>query len=261
MAGVVAWQGLCLATEEAVETNRVERSAVAAVSLYAAANGEAMFAEVPEGTRLMVDTELRSVFLGTNWVGVIPPRHLSVWVYGELASEGKVQVNNTHLRAGAGVKFKSLGQVPKGTELEVRGKMGEWLRVAPPEMARLWVDEAMLREPAEPAVVVVEAPAFEAPAALAGVLLSKGYVQGQAVTLTGVADMPGVREWNTPATATLRVSTVPETTYLLVTTDAAEGFAGARVTVRGTLWWLVAQESPLVVVEELTAHPFSLIGP
>jgi len=228
--------------------------------LYAASNGRDVFAEVPEGTRLVVDAEMRSTFQGTNWVAVALPRHLSVWVHGELAPEGKASVNNTHVRAGAGVRFRSLGVVEKGAELEVRDRLGEWLRVAPPDSARAWVNAALLKTPPQVVASGEELPQTEIvalPEALAGVLLSETRTQGRATELTGVADWPGVQQWNIPATATLQVG---EEIYLLVTGAAANDYIGARVTARGTLWWLAAQDVPLMVVEELTVHPFSLVG-
>ena len=252
--------------------------------LYASPNGRAPFAEVPAGTRLFVDAEKNSRFQGTNWVAVAVPRHLSAWVNGELAPGGRVGMNNTHVRAGAGARFRSLGVVEVGTELEVRGSLDEWLRVAPPESARVWVDEALLQPP--PALVVVEEEAevkeeeagvaataveetdeeesgwaakVEIPAALAGVLLSQARPQGRPVEVAGVADWPGVQEWSVPATAVLRAT--DGGTFLLLTRGPADAFVGARVTASGALWWLAGLDTPLVVVEQLSARPFSLVGP
>jgi len=259
-----------------------------AATLYAASNGRDAFAEVPTGTRMEVDAGKKSFFQGTNWVAAAVPRHLSVWVHGDLAPGGKVAVNNTHIRAGAGTHFKSLGAVSKGAELEVRGTLGEWLRVAPPASARIWVDGALLKPvpkpepPAAPAVVVArvadvpretqtdareggggqrveEQVEVEIPGAPAGVLLSKTQPQGRAVELTGVADWPFAQHWNIPANAV--VETAGGEFYLLSTPEAAQDFVGAKVTARGTLWQLAGHDTPLVLVEELVVHPFSLEAP
>ena len=233
----------------------------APATLYAASNGRDPFAEIPAGTRLSVDPAMRSLFLGTNWVAVSVPRHLSVWVNGEFAPGGKIAMNNIHVRAGAGAGFKSLGAVAKGTELEVRGTLGEWLRVAPPDSARVWVDGALLKSltsslSAESALSKNEEEKIEIPAALAGVLLSPNVRQGWQETLTGIADWPDLRPWDTPATLTLATS--PETKFSLLVEGDVTSCVGARVTVRGTLWQLAGHDTPLMVVEELTAHPFSL---
>jgi len=250
-----------------------------AATLYAASNGRDAFAEVPAGTRLEVDAEKNFLFKGTNWVAAAVPRHLSVWVHGEFAPGGKVAQNNIHVRAGAGTHFKSLGMAPKGAELEVRGALGEWLRVAPPGSARIWVDGALLKPAPEPETETPvqtlvasegdlprETPEMgravenkiEIPAELAGVLLSQTQPQGRVTEVTGVADWPFAQHWNLPANAV--VQTPGGEMFLLYTPESANGFVGAKITARGTLWWLAGQDVPLLLAEVLDAHPFSLEG-
>jgi len=256
-----------------------EMALARAATLYTASNGRGAFAEVPAGTALTVDAGKNSFFQGTNWVAVAVPRHLSVWVHGDLAPGGKVAMNNTHVRAGAGTQFNSLGMVAKGTELEVRGSLGEWLRVAPPGTARTWVDAALLKPlpapPPPPSAPVATANTedaedaeetpktdprveIEIPAALAGVLLSQTHEQGRAVEISGIADWPAAQHWNIPANAL--VQTPGGETYLVSADGPADEWMGAKVTVRGTLWRLAGHDTPLVVADELTAHPFSLGG-
>ncbi len=68
------------------------------------------------------------------WVAVAIPHRCDTWIRSDLARGGKVGVEGARLRAGAGRQYSIVGTLPLGTELEVRGTMGDWSKVAPPDL-------------------------------------------------------------------------------------------------------------------------------
>jgi uncharacterized protein YraI len=96
--------------------------------------------QVSTGARLKADD------LDAEWVQVAIPDSLSVWVYAELVKGGKVAVSRLNVRGGPGINYRKVGQVERGTPLEVRDRNGEWLRIAPPAGCRVWIS----REYVEP---------------------------------------------------------------------------------------------------------------
>ncbi len=74
-----------------------------------------------------------------KWVEVRVPSSIGLWVYGELVKEGKVSASSLRVRTGPGISFRSVGEIPRGREIEVREKYKQWLKIAPPPECSLWI--------------------------------------------------------------------------------------------------------------------------
>lgn len=86
-----------------------------------------------------------------EWLEVAAPDFADVWAYREFVKDGVVTVNRLNLRAGPGINFSVVGVVTSGQSLAVRGQFGEWLKVAPTNVA-LWVRRELTEPvPASPA--------------------------------------------------------------------------------------------------------------
>lgn len=95
-----------------------------------------------------------------EWVRVVPPDEVSLWIYGELVRDGRVTVDKAQVRGGPGLQYKNVGMLARGAAVEVRGQLGEWLKIRPPEGTSLWVSAAyveLLDAPPEAAAAAVAA--------------------------------------------------------------------------------------------------------
>lgn len=107
------------------------------------------------------------------WVKVSPPDKIDLWIYSNLVKDGKVAVNNAQVRSGAGLNFNVVGQLQRGDAITTRGKLGDWLKIAPFPTAAVWVTNSYVElksappppKPIEPLVAKTETviPVVETP--------------------------------------------------------------------------------------------------
>jgi hypothetical protein len=94
---------------------------------------------VAKGQELIVRGPLEG-----NWLPVIPPDDVSVWVYAELVRKGAIIRDKTQLRSGPGLNFRVVGSLNHGIPVESRGRLGDWLKIKPPESFPLWVSRTAI---------------------------------------------------------------------------------------------------------------------
>ena len=94
-------------------------------------------------------------FRGTNgeWIAVAPPDSIGLWVFTDFVKEGKVATDKLNVRAGAGINYPTVGAMVKGDPVVVRNKLGDWLEIAPPTNAALWVHQDFVELPVARAAV------------------------------------------------------------------------------------------------------------
>lgn len=91
---------------------------------------------------------LEALTIQDDWVEVVPPEGLTVWVYAPLLFEDrevKAPVLNT--RKGPGTNFPRLGQLKRGDTVEVLEESGDWRRIAPPGAVTLWISRKFVQVP------------------------------------------------------------------------------------------------------------------
>lgn len=105
--------------------------------------------------------------LSDPWVAVSVPEAVDLWVSSELLDGDTVRVNRANLRSGAGVNHAIVGRVERGEKLVVRGRTGEWTRIAPPQIpavsvyvtnlyVKAWTPPPPAAEPVPPPPPVAE---------------------------------------------------------------------------------------------------------
>lgn len=127
---------------------KIERVVAAAdrVNLRAKpAESAEVVGQAAKGEALVVRSRSR------GWVEVVPPARLDLWVHEDFVKDGVIAAQSVNVRAGAGMNFSIVGQLNAGQPVEVRGTLGEWARIKPPESCSLWVSESMVRPEAVPA--------------------------------------------------------------------------------------------------------------
>lgn len=89
-----------------------------------------------------------------DWTKVVPPPHVDLWVHGEMVQDGVVTVSRVRVRSGAGISYRPVGALDRGVRVAVRGRQGDWLRIAPPAGSWLWIYTGYVKpvfpQPAKP---------------------------------------------------------------------------------------------------------------
>ncbi len=97
-----------------------------------------------------------------DWVGVLPPERVDFWVHSEFVEGGEVIPARLNIRSGPSLNHTVVGVVRTGRILTVRGEIGGWVKVAPPEETLAWISRKYCDLVADPKP---DEPAVEEPAA------------------------------------------------------------------------------------------------
>lgn len=231
-------------------------------------------AQVSEGDVLAVKS------IQAEWVEVVPPESVELWVHQDFVTEGKSAASKLNVRAGPGVNYNVVGTLAKGAALTVKGNFGEWVRIAPFPAASLWVskDYVQLNLPVKkatppPAVVAVTnrpppAPVVaptstaqvakdSAPPPPADLALVPLVGQGKLVEREGELK-PAPYAMNRPSSFRLaqRVGTRMDTVcYLRGNTQQLQSLMGHRLSVRGREYWVQGVTEAIVVIERIEKRP------
>jgi len=82
-----------------------------------------------------------------DWVEVVPPANVDLWVLGDYVKDGAINCSQkVNVRAGAGINFNIVGQLPQGEKVEVRGTHAEWIKIAPLPACSLWIARSLVSE-------------------------------------------------------------------------------------------------------------------
>ena len=94
----------------------------------------------------------------TTWNEIALPEQVGVWVYGPLldSKNSLVKAKKANLRAGPGVNYSEMGDIPQGAPVTVIRKVDEWYQISAPPGAHAYV-AANLLEPVAPAPAVATA--------------------------------------------------------------------------------------------------------
>lgn len=81
-----------------------------------------------------------------QWAEIVPPRDAKLYIHREFTRDGIVDVSRLRVRAGPSVNYKDVGMLERGDSVNVRGSLGDWLQIEPPENSSLWVSLEYLEE-------------------------------------------------------------------------------------------------------------------
>jgi len=109
-------------------------------------NASEMVGRVSTGDLLSTDK------LDGDWIAVVPPSSVDLWVYGELVKDGVVAVSDLRVRSGPGINYPPVGRLEKGRRIDVRGVQGDWIRIAPLDGCLVWISRDYVEDaaPAKP---------------------------------------------------------------------------------------------------------------
>ncbi|MDP2990078.1 MAG: SH3 domain-containing protein [Kiritimatiellota bacterium] len=90
---------------------------------------------------------LTAKMIDKEWVEVVPPANVDLWVLGDYVKDGAINCSQkVNVRAGAGINFNIVGQLPQGEKVEVRGTHAEWIKIAPLPACSLWISRSLVSE-------------------------------------------------------------------------------------------------------------------
>ena len=90
---------------------------------------------------------LAAKMIDKEWVEVVPPANVDLWVLGDYVKDGVINCSQkVNVRAGAGINFNIVGQLPQGEKVEVRGTHAEWVKIAPSPACSLWISRSLVSE-------------------------------------------------------------------------------------------------------------------
>ncbi|MBR6022340.1 MAG: hypothetical protein IK066_07970, partial [Kiritimatiellae bacterium] len=87
------------------------------------------------------------------WTPVDPPADAALWLPAEFVDGSRVLARSVPLRTGPGLEHDVAGTLSRNATVMRLGESGDWLKIAPPSSARLWVrtaDVAPVAESSEP---------------------------------------------------------------------------------------------------------------
>ncbi len=86
------------------------------------------------------DTLILQGSVDDPWVKVTPPDNIDLWIFANLVDDNaKVNVKKALVRSGAGLNYKTVGELELGAPVTIRGKVGDWLKIAPFPTAAVWI--------------------------------------------------------------------------------------------------------------------------
>ena len=88
------------------------------------------------------DERLTAYEIGEEWVEVAAPEQASLWVTKSFVQQpaNTIGANRVNVRAGPGINYNVVCTLELGATVEPRGEeIAEWLKIAPPAAARLWI--------------------------------------------------------------------------------------------------------------------------
>ncbi|MFH1968751.1 MAG: SH3 domain-containing protein [Verrucomicrobiota bacterium] len=95
--------------------------------------------------QVSVNDILAAKTMDQDWVEIVPPASVDLWVLGDYVKDGAINCSQkVNVRAGAGINFNIVGQLPQGEKVVVRGTHAEWIKIAPLPACSLWISRSLV---------------------------------------------------------------------------------------------------------------------
>jgi hypothetical protein len=97
----------------------------------------ALLGQVPQGTVLFATGPAQG-----GWTPVEPPPDVALWVNRDFVEGTRVIARSVQLRTGPGLEHDVAGTLSRGATVMKLDESGEWMKIAPPSSASVWVETA-----------------------------------------------------------------------------------------------------------------------
>jgi hypothetical protein len=208
-----------------------------------------------------------------DWVGVLPPSAVDLWVHSEFVSNNIVLPEILNIRSGPSLSHSVVGTALKGDLLTVRCEVAEWLRIAPTSNTVAWISRnyvdapllaviepvaAPVSEPVTQAVVqVVAEPTVQEVMSAISATAEKELMQDPAKEQGVEATYFGVLQ---PADGMLYKLTDDHFTDITVSyvrgnRAQMQTFTGMNLEITGKTYWALGMDLPVVVPSRIRLMP------
>lgn len=82
-----------------------------------------------------------------EWVGVLPPQIIDLWVNSDFVSSNSVLPELLNIRSGPSLSHSMVGSANKGDLLTVRGEIAGWTKIAPTSNTVVWISRKYVEAP------------------------------------------------------------------------------------------------------------------
>ncbi|MFA5689095.1 MAG: SH3 domain-containing protein [Kiritimatiellales bacterium] len=193
LIGLTMIAGVLLAQDEGTVTVTADR-----VSLRAEPDANAVLLE----RALQGDEFILKDNGNPEWVGVVPPDSVDLWVSREFLENSEVLPSRLNVRSGPSLNHSIVGVLEKGQAVAVRGTTAEWMKIAPVQEATVWISrrytDVKITAPAEPVEPAEAAVEIEEPA-----------IVEETVTAVAAAERPAQETCEPPAEVCKQSETCP----------------------------------------------------
>ncbi len=107
------------------------------------------------------DERFTAAEIGDEWVKIPAPAKVDLWVMKQYVQtpQNTIGANRVNLRAGPSINYNIVDTLTLGEPVEPRGEVQDWLKIAPPPTACVWVHKDYVEVlPVETASVTEPAP-------------------------------------------------------------------------------------------------------
>ena len=84
-----------------------------------------------------------------KWVRIVAPEQVDAWIFAKFVDvageKGVVTGSKVRVRARPDLKGELVNRLDKGTVLKVKGREGDWLKIAPPKGTVAWIHAQYIR--------------------------------------------------------------------------------------------------------------------
>ena len=84
-----------------------------------------------------------------KWVRIVAPEHVDAWIFAKFVdvtgARAVVTGSKVRVRARPDLKGELVNRLDKGTVLKVKGRSGDWLKIAPPRGTVAWIHAQYVR--------------------------------------------------------------------------------------------------------------------
>lgn len=92
------------------------------------------------------------------WTAVAPPDRVALWIHSDFVDGTRVEAKTVQLRTAPSLSSDVAGSLSRGATILQRGKQGDWLQIAPPSSALVYIESSRLAPVAERTEPVREIP-------------------------------------------------------------------------------------------------------
>lgn len=208
-----------------------------------------------------------------DWVGVLPPSTVDLWVSSEFVSNSIVLPELLNIRSGPSLSHSVVGVASRGDVLAVRDEISQWLKIAPTSNTVIWISRRYVDAPGMVMVEPVEAPVLVQPTQAVVQVVAEPTVQEVISAISATADKQLTQDPNKeqgaegiyfgvlqPGDGMLYKLTDDHFTDIIVSyvrgnRAQMQTFTGMKLEITGKTYWAAGMDLPVIVPSRIRLMP------